>query len=585
MSKELALVMPVYNEAECIARVLSSWLAEFKRLGIDYIAIVLDDGSTDGTAEQLAAFAEHDRVECIQKMNEGHGPTVLRGYRRAIELADWVFQCDSDDEMSPASFVRLWEIRENHDAVFGHRQGRRQSPLRRLVTWTSRATIRFCFGNTVRDVNTPYRLLRSDCLRAVLPRIPADTFAPNVLLAGAASRQRWRTAELPVPHRPRRTGTVSLLHFGLWRAAGQAFWQTMKFRFGSPAIVASGDHGGSTLSAGWLAESPVSPWRRVLSVVLRLIVAVVLLGWLVRSGRLDPAALLELRLGARELSLLVGSSLAVTAGLLLLGLRLRWLLAAVGLQVEYRQAVRVTAMGAFSSMLLPGLVGGDVVKATALCRDIQQGKRIAVGAVLADRFVGIYALFLVAALAVGYGWTSGTLPSIPDVLVILPPAVCLGAPAVLLLARFLVSRLHHRPPPGWFVRFEPLLAGLGALAGNPRLLPAVLGLGLANHALVILSFVVAGELLGTTLSLQQHAVVDPLAMTLNALPISPGGLGLSESAFSYLYESMGHPHGAAIGMLGRLLQYLVIAAAGVCALFARARTVIRPVTGGQRDDL
>ena len=235
MSRSLALVMPVYNEEECIVHVLNSWLATFDRLGIDYQAIVLDDGSRDGTSARLAVFEGNSRVECITKPNEGHGPTILRGYHKAVDCAEWVFQCDSDDEMSPDHFELLWHQRDDYDALFGYRLGRAQDPLRKLVTLVSRAVVQALFGSQVRDVNTPYRLIRSGVLQGILARIPADTFAPNVLIAGAISLGGLRVAECAVPHEPRRTGQVSLVRLGVLKAATRSFLQTIRFRFSRAA--------------------------------------------------------------------------------------------------------------------------------------------------------------------------------------------------------------------------------------------------------------------------------------------------------------------------------------------------------------
>ena len=136
------MVLPVYNEADCIAAVLRAWIATFEGLGIDFGAIVLNDGSRDATWQQLQAFADDPRLELVDKPNGGHGPTILRGYREAVGAAEWAFQCDSDDEMPPDSFGELWQRREGHDAVFGYRSGRAQDFLRRVVTWASRGTVR-----------------------------------------------------------------------------------------------------------------------------------------------------------------------------------------------------------------------------------------------------------------------------------------------------------------------------------------------------------------------------------------------------------------------------------------------------------
>ena len=227
---DLSIVMPVYNEGAVIATVVTSWLHELERLGIDYEFLAYDDGSRDETGPILERLAEDQPgLVVTRKANSGHGPTILRGYGEA--RGEWVFQVDSDDEMGPEHFAGLWTQRDDYDLLVGRRQ-HRDSPLaRRLITAVSRATVWALFGHAVTDVNAPYRLMRRSGLNAILGLIPADTFAPNVIVSGLAARRGLRVREVWVPHRGRRTGTVSIVKWRLWKAAARAFGQTVAIAF------------------------------------------------------------------------------------------------------------------------------------------------------------------------------------------------------------------------------------------------------------------------------------------------------------------------------------------------------------------
>lgn len=226
---DLIVVMPVYNEAECINSVVQSWCAMLDQLGIRYRIMALNDGSRDQTAAMLDSMAGAT-VEVVHKPNSGHGPTVLTGYRRAASQAEWVFQVDSDDELSPQDFPALWMQREGYAAVCGERLERQQPLARRLISMVSRATIRLAFGEAVRDVNVPYRLLRATDLREAVAGMPDDSFAPNVLLSGWLAWSRRPVLNLPVRHENRRTGTVSIVRWRLVRAACRSFTQTLAWR-------------------------------------------------------------------------------------------------------------------------------------------------------------------------------------------------------------------------------------------------------------------------------------------------------------------------------------------------------------------
>lgn len=227
MLHELALVMPVYNEEACIVPVVEAWHAELTRLCLDFKMIVLNDGSRDDTSRRLEQFASNERIKVINKENSGHGPTILMGYRLAVEAAEWVFQTDSDDEMSPEHFAKLWEHRHDCNAIFGIRHGRKQGIGRWLISAASRLTVNLLYGSGVVDVNTPYRLMRATSLEGIIGNLPDDTFAPNVIIAGALTASGKRILNLPVPHQDRKTGAVSIVKFRLWKAAARSLFQAV----------------------------------------------------------------------------------------------------------------------------------------------------------------------------------------------------------------------------------------------------------------------------------------------------------------------------------------------------------------------
>jgi len=223
---ELSIVMPVFNESEAIPTVLKAWISECDQLGIDYEFLVYDDGSRDETFRVLTEQARYlPRLKVQSHTNRGHGPTILRGYREA--RGQWVFQTDSDDEMPAGHFRRLWEQRDQYDFLIGCRENRKASLPRRIITAVSRLSVRLMFGRGVTDVNSPYRLMRRSYLQKVVSQMPRDIFAPNVILSGLVARDRLRIFECRVPHKARRTGQVSIIKWKLWKAAYQAFLQTI----------------------------------------------------------------------------------------------------------------------------------------------------------------------------------------------------------------------------------------------------------------------------------------------------------------------------------------------------------------------
>ena len=227
---DLIVVIPVYNECEVIASVLEKWSSMLDHLQIRYLIRAYDDGSRDQTGNVLDASARKHpgRIQVFHQANAGHGPTILKGYREACREAEWVFQTDSDDEMSPDSFPSLWKEREKYDFLIGRRAGRKQPISRAIVSALSRLTVSMFYGRGVWDVNTPYRLMRSSCFEAYFKAIPDQTFAPNVILSGLAARDHVRCFERPVPQQNRKTGEVSIRKWKLFKAAVRSFGQTIR---------------------------------------------------------------------------------------------------------------------------------------------------------------------------------------------------------------------------------------------------------------------------------------------------------------------------------------------------------------------
>jgi len=231
---ELSVVMPVYNEADAVEPVVRAWAGELDRLKIRYEFLAYDDGSRDRTADVLRHIAvEKPQIVVRSHANMGHGPTISRGYREAT--GDWVFQVDSDDEMSPPGFEQLWSRRADYDLLLGCRKDRHATVARRIISFGSRAVVRLLFGSGLWDVNTPFRLIRRSALAAMLPRLPARAFAPNVIMAGLAVRDSLRVHQVWVPHQPRRVGTASIAGWKQWRTALRCAVETASVALGARA--------------------------------------------------------------------------------------------------------------------------------------------------------------------------------------------------------------------------------------------------------------------------------------------------------------------------------------------------------------
>ena len=225
-NESLYIVIPAYNEEENIEQVIADWYPVIQSHNGEGKSrlVIIDDGSKDGTWALLQEAAKsRPLLMPLTKPNSGHGATVLFGYRFALENeADYIFQTDSDGQTLPEEFEPFWQIRKDWDMVIGWRKGRQDGASRVFVTKTLKAVIRLCFGISVKDANTPYRLMKSTTLAEYIDLIPKDFFLSNVILTVIFEKKHCRVKYIPVTFRPRQGGVNSINMKKIFRVGRQA---------------------------------------------------------------------------------------------------------------------------------------------------------------------------------------------------------------------------------------------------------------------------------------------------------------------------------------------------------------------------
>lgn len=208
----LYIVIPAYNEEATILSVINQWYPIVEKVGGDSRLVIVNDGSKDSTLSlvQQAAIIR-PRLVPLDKENGGHGAAVLFGYQYALEHgADYVFQTDSDGQTLPEEFQAFWEQRQDYDLIIGHRKGRQDGLSRVVVTKTLKAVIAACFGVSVRDANTPYRLMSAQTLRENIQLIPEGFNLSNVILTVVYTKKHMRILYIPITFQPRQGGVNSI---------------------------------------------------------------------------------------------------------------------------------------------------------------------------------------------------------------------------------------------------------------------------------------------------------------------------------------------------------------------------------------
>ncbi len=201
------VIVPAYNEADSIERVVRALHAELP----DYDVLVVDDGSTDGTAEAVPASARLVRLP----FNQGIGGAMQTGYRFAERYGyDVAVQVDGDGQHPPEEVGRLVEVleRERVDVVIGSRflgdRSYRPPASRMLGIHILRRCCASLIGQTVTDCTSGFRAVGRQAIQAFARWYPEDYPEPEVILL--LKRSGFRLQEVSVQMHPRLTGTTSI---------------------------------------------------------------------------------------------------------------------------------------------------------------------------------------------------------------------------------------------------------------------------------------------------------------------------------------------------------------------------------------
>jgi glycosyltransferase involved in cell wall biosynthesis len=201
----LSVFFPAYNDSGTIASMVIRAVQAASALTPDYEVIVVNDGSSDATAEivdELARTYPHVRVVHHPK-NRGYGGALQTGFRSATK--ELIFYTDGDAQYDPAEMDLLWRhMTAEADLVNGYKISR-SDPLHRIIIGrVYHHMVSVLFGLTVRDVDCDFRLMR----RSIFDRISLEKTSGVICLEMMKKIQdaRFRIVEVPVHHYHRAFG-------------------------------------------------------------------------------------------------------------------------------------------------------------------------------------------------------------------------------------------------------------------------------------------------------------------------------------------------------------------------------------------
>jgi uncharacterized protein (TIRG00374 family) len=283
------------------------------------------------------------------------------------------------------------------------------------------------------------------------------------------------------------------------------------------------------------ADSRASARRRWWTGLARTALGIALLAALVFWGQIDLRALLELTPSA------VMSCLAILlVSIPIAAVRWAILLRVVGVSIRFVDLLHFVAIGVLTNVLLLGSLGGDAIRGLYAWRALgRSGGRVAVS-ILADRVFGLLAvLFMLLTFSLLHWHRMQQVPALAALgtSIFAAAAACVVGGGVLFavpdLTRSLEARLLR------WARVARLVSELRKmilmLRTSPLAVSAAFALALVTQILAVLAVVVLAETLKIgALSVADYMFAVPLTLVVNALPLTPSGIGVGEAAFDQI---------------------------------------------------
>jgi glycosyltransferase involved in cell wall biosynthesis len=161
----ISVFFPAFNDAKSIGKLVTDALEMLPDLTDDFEVIVINDGSTDETAEVLRALeTKHQNLRIIQhETNKGYGGALRSGFQSAAK--DLVFYTDGDAQYDVRELPKLLSLLdEKTDVVNGFKLERGDKLNRKVAGGFYSRLARILFSLPIRDVDCDFRLIRREVL-------------------------------------------------------------------------------------------------------------------------------------------------------------------------------------------------------------------------------------------------------------------------------------------------------------------------------------------------------------------------------------------------------------------------------------
>ncbi|HLN70740.1 MAG TPA: glycosyltransferase family 2 protein [Streptosporangiaceae bacterium] len=226
---KLSILMPVYNEAKTVQTVIKRVLDVSFPCQVE--VVIVDDASTDGTAEILSHLDDGRLVKLRHPVNRGKGAAIRTGVTAAT--GDFMVPLDADLEYQPEEIPKLLEpvLSGEAEVVYGSRGFGSHAAYSFWYVMGNKAVTTVAnvlFNAYIADLETCFKLMPLDLLRNL--RITSEGFGMEAEITGKLLARGIRPFEVPITYRARSREAGKKI---TWRDGVEAVWILARIRLGT----------------------------------------------------------------------------------------------------------------------------------------------------------------------------------------------------------------------------------------------------------------------------------------------------------------------------------------------------------------
>jgi len=200
----ISIIIPAYNEEKTILSVINDLQSFFQQQSYKYEIIVINDSSSDKTAELVKSQPQIKLIS--HPYNKGYGASLKTGVKNA--LYDWVLFFDSDGQHESKSLPALLEKIGQYDMVVGARSKYKgpafRRPGKKILNWIAKILV----AKEIPDINSGLRLIKKDLFNKFTHILP-NSFSLSTTITLAFFKEGLNVAYVPIEIKKRDTSSKS----------------------------------------------------------------------------------------------------------------------------------------------------------------------------------------------------------------------------------------------------------------------------------------------------------------------------------------------------------------------------------------